>query len=292
MMAHAPSRRGFTLIELLVGLVVASLVGTALLSIVLAETKAFGKRDAWRNARSVSRQSLNFLSSELTMVETTGGIEAAATNGRSLTVRVPYALGLMCSSTGSSTTVSLLPSDSTLSYAPGFSGFAYRNGPVYNYVTTGATLANSGTAGNCTAAAVGVTTLGAPGAVAANAGRLVTLGGTISPVPARGTPFLLFRRITYEFKASVAVPGRIGLWRTVLATGATQELAAPFDTTSMFRFYVLNADSAQTAVPGSLSTIRGLELQLDGESETIARGDTEPRTFRNTITIFFKNRAD
>ena len=285
-------RRGFTLIELLVVMIVAGMAGTALLSIILAETKAFGKRDAWRNARSVARQSLNLLSSEMTMVETSGGVEAATADGKSVTLRVPYVMGLMCSSTGSSTTVSLLPSDSALYSAPGFSGFAYRNGTIYNYVTSGATLTNSGTPGNCSATAAGVATLPAPGSVASNAGRLVTLGGTISPIPARGTPFMLYRRIKYEFKASSAVPGQTGLWRTILTTGATQELAAPFDTTSAFRFYVLNASAPVAAVPATLSDIRGLEIELDGESERIARGDSGLKVFRSTTAIFFQNRPD
>ena len=68
-------RRGFTLAELMVGIIVAGLVGTALMGMLLTEAKATSNRDAWRNARGVSRGTLNLLESELAMVETTGGIE-------------------------------------------------------------------------------------------------------------------------------------------------------------------------------------------------------------------------
>jgi prepilin-type N-terminal cleavage/methylation domain-containing protein len=289
----ASPRAGFTLAELLVGMVVAAVVGTALVRIMVSETGAFSSRDATRNARAVARGGLNLLSSELSMVETTAGVEAASADGSTITIRVPYAMGIMCSSTGSVTTVSMLPADSSLYFAPGFSGFAWRTSAGnYTYVTAGTSLNNSGTTSNCTAASVAVTTLPAPGSVAANAGRVVSVAGTVAPVPAVGTPFLLFRRITYQFKASVALPGRIGLWRTVLSTGAAQELEAPFDATSRFRFFVLNNPVAQAAVPASLADIRGLEIEFDGQSEGTPRGAAGPTVVQTATAIFFRNRPD
>ena len=149
---------------------------------------------------------------------------------------------------------------------------------------------NSAPTAPCTAQ--NITTLPAPGTVAANAGRVVAVTGALASTPPIATAFILFRRIRYEFKASVLVPGQIGLWRTLVTTGTTQEIAAPFDTTSRFRFFVRDSTTAQNAVPGTLSDIRGLEIQLDGASEQTPRGAARPKIFRTTTAIFFYNRPD
>jgi hypothetical protein len=159
---------------------------------------------------------------------------------------------------------------------------------AYTYVTTGATLTNPGTLANCTGASISTLAAynGSP------AGSVINLAGTISPTPTAGSLVFLLRRIRYEFKASTAVPGRIGLWRTTLAGGATEELAAPFDSTARVRFYVLNATAAQAAVPSTLSDTRGLEFILDGQSERTPRGSPSPKVASVTTSVFFENRPD
>ena len=281
-------RRGFTLAELMVGLIVATLVGTALMGMIMTEAKATSNRDAWRNARGVSRGTLNLLESELAMVETSGGIEALA--AQNITLRVPFAMGILCGYSAGVSTLSILPTDSSLYFSTGYSGFAWRSGLTYNYVLSGVAVNNSASVAPCTAQSI--TTLPAPGTVAANAGRVVAVTGNLAVVPPVATAFILFRRIRYEFKASTLVPGRVGLWRTLVSTGTTQEIAAPFDTTSKFRFFIRDSTTAQAAVPGTLSDLRGLEVQLDGASETTPRGAARAKIFRTTAAIFFYNRPD
>ena len=82
------------------------------------------------------------------------------------------------------------------------------------------------------------------------------LPAAIPALTAVGTAVLLFQRLTYEFKASGALAGRTGLWRTVVATGQTDELVAPFDATATFRFFRTGSDTAQAAVPSPLNTTR------------------------------------
>jgi prepilin-type N-terminal cleavage/methylation domain-containing protein len=288
MTAARSFRRGFTLVELVISIVVLGVVGAGLLQMIMSQGRFMEHQEAWRSSRAVSRSSLNRLFAEARNVEAVGGVEAAAAGGTDFTLRVPYAYGIMCASDGVATTLSLLPVDSAMYGAPGFSGFAWRdaNG-VYQYVTAGVSLSAAG-AGPCTAA--NITTL--PSISGSPAGRTVTVGGTVSPVPPVGTIFLLFRRVRYEFKASTLIPGRVGLWRTLVTPNTTEELAAPFDTTARVRFYVDYATTPQNAVPGSLASIRGLEFQLDGQSTLAPRGSSAPmRTLLNT-SIFFNNRPD
>ena len=283
------ARAGVTLVELMIGLVITSIVGGALLRLVVGQTKFVEQQEAWRTARAVSRSSVNMLLSDVRMVEASGGLDPATAGGRDLTLRVPYAFGLVCGSNGTLTTVSLLPVDSSMFAAGGASGFAWRDPvtSVYSYVTTAPTIANPGTLATCTAAGIGTV----PATGSSPAGRVVNLTAAVSPAPSAGSLLFLYRRIRYEFRASSAVAGRDGLWRTVQGQ-VNQELAAPFDTGARAAFYVLNGATAQTALPSPLSNVRGLELRLDGSSETTARGNTAPKNANVTTAVYFSNRPD
>ncbi len=274
------ARRGFTLAELLIGMIIAGIVGTAMLRLILGQSQFYQVQDAVMEARTASRASLNVILSDLRMVEVDGGVVAASPT--QVTVRVPYAFGIICASSGATTVVSLLPTDSLMYASPGFSGFAWRASATgaYNYVEGGITI---GTPNAAICAGASVTTLTggqeislSPGAGAADVGELV----------------FLFRRVQYSFAASAAVAGRIGLWRTFVTGGSTEELVAPFQSTAGFRFYVLNANTAQAAVPALLSNIRGLELMLNAASTASVRGQSGPQTFDLTTAVFFKNRLN
>jgi pilin/secretion family protein with methylation motif len=288
-------RRGFTLVELMISMIVTMVIGAALVRMVLGEARFMGQQEAWRNARSVSRSGINRLVSDLRMVETGGGVLAAAAGGQDFTIRVPYAFGVMCNYNNGTnvSTLSMLPVDSAVFNAPGFSGFAWRNAAgTYTYVTTGTVPAIPGTPGMC-AAAVPRQVVNVGSINGSPAGQTMDVtGALVGGPPQVGAIFFLFRRVRYEFKASVAVPGRLGLWRTTLSGGATEEIAAPFDNTARVNFYVLNSSTAQAAVPGTLSDIRGLELVLNGMSEATPVGSAGPKVANVTTSVFFENRPD
>src|SRR5207245_9543468 len=86
------------------------------------------------------------------------------------------------------------------------------------------------------------------------------LPGAIPAATLVGTPVFLVQRVTYEFKSSVALPGRVALWRTIVQTGQTDEMVAPFDTTATFRFFAAGVHTAQARVPNPLINLRGLQL--------------------------------
>jgi len=109
-----------------------------------------------------------------------------------------------------------------------------------------------------------------------------------SPLPEVGDPIFLYQIVTYEFKNSVSVPGRVALWRRT-ATGEDEELAAPFDETAGFRVYVDDAATSQTTVPAALHTITGIELLLNGVSERPDH-DGSHRSVPFSTSVFFKNR--
>jgi len=287
-------RRGFTLVELLISMIVTAIIGAALVRMVLSQARFMDQQEAWREARSVSRGGINRLLSDLRAVEASGGMVAAAGGGQDFTVRVPYAFGVLCGIAANVYSVSLLPVDSTMFAEPGYTGFAVRSNATGAYSYHPSNVLNlAGTTALCLNGLYdSIHTV--PALNGSPAGRVVNVtrtAGAIMPAPLRGSVVYLYRHVRYEFKASVAVPGRTGLWRTMVTGGATEELAAPFDATARVNFYNLNVTPAQSAVP-TLTDVRGLELLLNGMSERTPSGSAAPKTANMTTSVFFENRPD
>lgn len=285
------ARRGFTLIELMVALVLFGIVGALFTRLMTVQGRFFDRQGMGNAARNVSRASLNRVVSDFRMIEATGGVVAATPT--SLTIRVPFAIGVLCknNAAGTATVLSLLPVDST-TYALAvannqFYGYAWRdfNTGVYSYVQSPATEA-PGDAAVCTGVNITMVTNG----------KTVQVTPVVPAVAGLGTPVFLYNQVNYQFKASTAVPGKLGLYRTVMAPGGaqtTEELVAPFANTAGWKFYTLNGGSVPSAAPpADLSTIRGLELHLDGISESIAPGQTTNESAPFTTAVYFKNRTN
>jgi prepilin-type N-terminal cleavage/methylation domain-containing protein len=279
--------RGFTLIELIVGMVIFAIVGALFTQLLTTQGRFFDKQNMGNAARNVSRSSLNRVVSDLRMIEATGGTISASAS--QITARVPFALGVVCGTNTSgnlnTTAISILPVDSATYDAPGFYGYAWRSATTgaYTYVENGAIQYKNQGQDLCTQ--VGITTL--------TNGRPARLSPTIAG-SSLGTPIFLYRVIRYQFQPSVAVPGKVGLFRTTLfpdGTSSTEEVVAPFASTARFRFFVLgNNTDAQDAPPAVLSTLQGVELHLDGISETSVPGSSSPESAPFTTAVFFKNR--
>src|SRR5437762_7284154 len=128
------ARRGFTLIELLVGIVIFAIVGALFTKLLTVQGRFFDRQGMGNAARNVSRSSLNRVVSDFRMIEATGGVIAASPT--SLTIRIPYAIGVMCANSGTGTVLSLLPVDSTSYEHASIYGYAWRNfeNGVYSYV--------------------------------------------------------------------------------------------------------------------------------------------------------------
>jgi prepilin-type N-terminal cleavage/methylation domain-containing protein len=281
-------RRGFTLIEILVGIVLFAIVGALFTNLMTTQGRFYDKQGMGNAARNVSRASLNRVISDFRMIETTGGVVAATPT--QLTLRIPFAIGVMCGNDAVGTQLSLLPVDSTTYANAGLYGYAWRNFQTgaYSYVQNPASEAPS-IATTC--ATKGVTTI--PG------GRTVVVAPALPTGVGQaglGTPVFLYSLIRYEFLPSTAIPGKVGLYRSNIAPNgavSSEELVAPFASTASWKFFVANGGSvAQAAAPATLSSIVGLELHLDGLSESIAATKVAPESAPFTTAVFFKNRIN
>jgi prepilin-type N-terminal cleavage/methylation domain-containing protein len=287
-------RRGLTLIELLVTVLVAGFLAAGVTSLLLSSNRFEEKTESLRNARRVSRAGVAALSSDLRMVDPSWGVEAASAS--SITLRVPYALGLVCTPSVLAQTIAILPVDSVVLATPGYSGVAVRlSDGTWSHATNGVLTEAATWPNACTTA--GISAITAPSGAPNQRTRAYTVGfGTVIGSPLTvGSVIVLYRRTRYYFgvSAQTGLTGRTALWRQYLDSGSgAVELAAPFDATAAFRFYDLAATTAQDAVPSPLTNMRGIELFLPGESDRTARQRTAPEQADLRTAIFFVNRLN
>jgi prepilin-type N-terminal cleavage/methylation domain-containing protein len=297
MMTRMIARRGMTLAEVMIALVLIGIVGAMFTKMLVAQGRFFNAQYGQRSARSVSRAPMNFLTSELRMVQDLGGVAAAQADGKRVRLKIPYRFGVLCGTAGGATVASMLPVDSAVSAT--YAGWAWRavDGSYTELVATDPLGADSlrdvtGLAeeATCTAARIHKPIVNTAGG-GTKTGRVLELRPASAAAPTI-SPVYLWQYVAYEFKASTAYPGRIGLYRIQAdGTPAAQEfeLVAPFDTSARFKFFVPSRDTSQVAVPATLATIRGLDLVLNGAAGAPASSGSRPAVNRVTTAVFFKN---
>ncbi|MFI5256070.1 MAG: type II secretion system protein [Gemmatimonadales bacterium] len=290
---RARARRAFTLVEMVISLAILGIIGAALVRLILAQARFSEGQMAMRSARNVSRNAMNIMLSDLRMVQDKDGLIAASRD--SVTVRIPVAFGLLCSTVGG-TTISLLPVDSAMTALGVYAGWAYRDSTLGTYTYMNAAvptpipnLAN-GVSATCTVAGISSLTYGT------RSSRIVLLTDPPIGTPNPGWPAFIYEQVTYKFATSTAFPGRRGLWRLAKTSTPSapiaDEIIAPFDSSAKFRFYALNADQAQDTLPTNINDVRGIEMVLAGSSVRVPEGGSQMKQAAMVTGVFFKNRRD
>jgi prepilin-type N-terminal cleavage/methylation domain-containing protein len=284
-------RRGFSIAELMISMTILGVLGAIFTRIIVSQSRFTDQQNAMRGARTVSRQAMNILSSEIRMVQDSGGIDSASTDGKVVRLLVPYRMGINCGVTGTRNVVSMLPIDSLTLAQAVYAGYAWRS-PQGNYTVvvpadpSGADRPVTAVdATKCTGSGTGearVRTLSMSG----RSGQVLDITPT-APDALQGQIVFFYQRIIYKFAASTAFPGKIGLWRIVQG-GATDELMAPFDTAARFKYWTSGA-TASVAAPPALPLIRGLDVVLAAESRYTPAGKKSPLKSTVVASLFFRN---
>jgi prepilin-type N-terminal cleavage/methylation domain-containing protein len=285
--------RGFTLNEVLIALTILGIIGAAATKLLANQSRFYDQQTNIREARSIARSSMNVMLSDLRMVQDSGGVDSVSDDGRTMRVLVPYRFGLVCGTSGTLTTVMMLPIDSAIAGMAVYNGFAWRNPNTGRYVVIAPS--NPTAADQPTAAGVPATCTGN----AAGQARLINVsmnGRTSSildvnaPAPTAAvatSPVFFYQKVTYSFKSSGSYPGYYGLYRNVQG-GTNEELLAPFSTTARFRYYVRGADTSRVTVPVK-DSIRGVDLVLNSVSARAVSNNSNKSPSSMVMSVFFKN---
>jgi prepilin-type N-terminal cleavage/methylation domain-containing protein len=295
MLTQASRRRaGFTMAEIVVALVIVGIVGTALTKLLTSQMRFFDGQTNLKAARSVARTAMNVVLADLRMVQDSGGVDSVTSDGKLIRIIVPYRFGLVCASTGSGSTVSMLPVDSGTIAVSAYAGYAWRVSATGRYAVvtppdpTNTDIPTNGSASTCTGSGSGqaqIQTVSANG----RSGHVLRVTPAAPAAAFAGTPIFFWQHITYSFRTSAAYDNALGLWRNVQG-GKDEEIMAPFDTSSRFRFYLAGEDSSRLAAP-AVSEIRGVDLVLSALSPKADASRKVASQRQSTIvtSAFFKN---
>jgi type II secretory pathway pseudopilin PulG len=271
-----------TIVELLIAMVILGLFGVAAVRLLMSQSSFYDKQLKQREARTVSRASVNVLLSELRMVESTGGVEAVTADA--ITLRVPYTMGMFCGNSTGVSVVALLPTDSTMLANATPSGHAWRDAKgVYTYTNAAVATAAANAAASAVCTAANISAL-------PNGGRVVTVTPLVPASASPGDVLFLYQRLRYEFADSGVLPGRRALWRVIVDSGVREELAAPFDNASRFRFFEFDRDTSDAVA--NASDVRGIDLVFDAASQNRRAGAAVAERSLFRTSVFFNNRVN
>lgn len=187
-----------------------------------------------------------------------GGVVVAGP--RTLTVRSPLAMSVICSRAGTEDGDVMTEGGETELDTDEVAGLARRDPATGDWVAANATWAaidgsTSDPAGNC--AANGADTVG----VRDSFHRIRDLD-LFSPTPVEGEIVMLFRETTFKIQQSELDPSTLGIFRAAYGDPLV-EFATGVDTTAQFKYRTVGGGYVDTVTAGSLPAIDAVRLIAD-----------------------------
>lgn len=267
-MTRRVGRAGFTLVETLITLVVAGVLGVAILTLILGQNRFYEHSDDAIYAQQTIRAAMDLMSSELRMISPT---DLRAAEEDSLAARFDLVRGVVCDTVGTdeaylfvydSVENANLPSD--------FRGTAF-SGPYQSTFEYGDGWTGSTDAPNAVAEATCVANGSPVSVIPANVYREVS-GWTGHPetgeAPERGSLVRFYGELSYSLASSSFGSG-LAVWRN------DQELVSPFETGGSFE-YVMADGSVQSSVGSSdFDQVRVIRIDLTAVGEDVNRYGVE-----------------
>jgi len=271
------NRAGATLTELIVTLVVLGVFGAGLSRLMTSQSRFINNNEGLSEARRVARGGVNVLLSDLRAVDADSGVVNATST--SLTMRVPWRIGVSCGNgLGAATHVVMPPIDSLLFVfgSGGNSGYAWVDKAGFAHYSPGGNL-SAGTYAVCQAESVDTI----PG------GELIAITPLLIGADA-GQPVLLYYDVSYWFGTSWDHSPSLGLFRSIDDLGIVEEVASPFDPKAQFRYYIAGSANP-VANPSVGDVVIGIDLSFIGLNR---RNTTAGRTLQAPVetAVYFKNR--
>ena len=270
-------------------MVILGFLGTALTRLMLAQGRLAAMQRAKRDARAVGRTSMNLLFSDLRMVhdgaDAPGGVTLASPN--SLSVKVPYAMGLVCGNNSNVTVVNFLPVDSAVRAMTKYSGYAWRNRVTskYTYVPVVDTTSNSPVTSSSTSLCFSTAKIKMDTVAGRSWGVMDLKPQSVQAGTQPGAPVFMYQNVLYYFDTSATYRGQRALWRRIEGRNA-DELSAPFDANARFKFFVRNMDTSTATPPTILDSLVGVSLVLTGTNTSTMAGRAAEWSKMETAVLF------
>jgi prepilin-type N-terminal cleavage/methylation domain-containing protein len=230
---------GFTLVEALVALVISGLLASAMLSLMLGQSRFYERTDDQIWAEQSNRATFDLVSSELRMASA-GDLLAAESD--SVAVRFDIMRAIVCDSTAADA-ATLMVYDTVAAWGldGGFTGTAYSDPYDDDFEYADAFLpstVSTGSGPKATCVANGSPTSPPDNSFAELSGWS---GRFTNGVPDRGGMVRFYSRLAYHFAPSSFFQSRTALWR------GAQELVGPFESGASFS-YLLDDGSVRSNV--------------------------------------------
>lgn len=265
--ARIAGEAGFTLVEVIVAMSITGMVATALLSLIMAQSRFYQRTDDQISAEQSAQATFELVSSELRMA---GATDLMAAEADSVTFRFDIVQAVVCDSTGSDeATLYVYDRVTNANLTSSFFGVALSLPYETDYEyedgwNPTASASGSGPKADCVAAGEGGAGLDSDYLrLTGWAGRFT--GG----VPERGAIVRGYGKVTLRVAASTFFTSRWSLWR------GTQELVGPFDAGAAFA-YVMDDGSVQASVvPADFSDVAAVRFTATALGNGSNRYDVE-----------------
>jgi prepilin-type N-terminal cleavage/methylation domain-containing protein len=246
----APRQAGFTLIEVLIALVIATIIGGALISLLAGQSLFYAKSDQLITAERNIRAAADMVSADLRMAAPD---DLVAATPDSVSLRYDVLRLIVCDSTGADEIAGyVLDTISTFGLSAAVQGLAYREpfDSVFNYA--------DGFLGTVTSTGSGPKTIctdtGAPATLPSGYYRTVTgWQAAFGDRPDEGSYVRSYRLLTYRFAPSVFASGT-AIWR------GSDELVGPVADSASFSYVMADGSVQATVAGGALANVRAIRV--------------------------------
>ncbi len=261
-----PAEAGFTLVEALIALVISGILASALVSLLIGQSRFYERTDDQIYAEQSLRASMDLVATELRMG---APMDLITAQGDSVTIRFDVIRGIVCDTIGADAVTALayeqIP-DANLS--GGVTGTAM-SGPYEEPFTYAdawlPTEAASGSGPKASCVANG----GPAGLPDDSYASLTGWKSGIGDRPEPGSVLRFYGTLTYRFAPSTFFASRTALWR------GSQELIGPFDEGAAFS-YVMADGSVQTSVSSTdFADVRAIRLTATALGDGANRYDVQ-----------------
>lgn len=253
---------GFTLVEVLITIVVAGVLGAALMGLVLGQQRFYGHSDDTIVAQQNLRAAMDLMATELRMASPT---DIMVAQSDSVVVRFDILRAVVCSVTGANQAAVLVyDSVASANLPAGFRGTAYSGAYDSAFVYGNGFTPTSNATG--TARTI-CTNNGAPSTYPNSAYRSTSgWSSQFGTVPDRGSLVRWYGRLAYSFSPSTSNNGD-ALWRNA------QELVTPFESGARFTYLMANGSVQTNVGAGQLANIRQIRVVATATGDNINRYD-------------------